>query len=265
VTDFTRPWHASYSAGVPAEIDVPDEPLDAALDRAAATWPDRVAVDFLGATVTYRELADQVARGAAALRDLGVVAGDRVAIALPNCTSHVVAFYAVLRIGAVVVEHNPTYTAAELAHQLRDSGATVALVWEKAVDAALAARESSELRTVVSVDVSADLPWTKRLALHLPLRKARQTREALRAEVPEGTPVWHRLVDAARCRRTTRTRPPATSRCSSTPAAPPAPPRPPCSRTATWSPTPCRARRGPARCPAPRRSTRCCRSSTRSG
>jgi long-chain acyl-CoA synthetase len=198
VTDFTRPWHASYSAGVPAEIDVPDEPLDAALDRAAATWPDRVAVDFLGATVTYRELADQVARGAAALRDLGVVAGDRVAIALPNCTSHVVAFYAVLRIGAVVVEHNPTYTAAELAHQLRDSGATVALVWEKAVDAALAARESSELRTVVSVDVSADLPWTKRLALHLPLRKARQTREALRAEVPEGTPVWHRLVDAAR-------------------------------------------------------------------
>lgn len=197
MTDFTRPWHSSYSAGVPAEIEVPDEPLNAALDRSAATWPDRVAVDFMGATITYAELADAVARGAQALRDLGVRAGDRVAIALPNCTSHVVAFYAALRIGAVVVEHNPTYSANELAHQLADSGATVALVWEKAVSATLAAQATTDVRTVVAVDVSADLPLVKRLALRLPVPSARRTRTALRSTVPDGTPVWHRLVAEA--------------------------------------------------------------------
>src|ERR1700712_474764 len=113
----------------PREVSVPDEALGAALDRAAIRCPDRVAVDFLGGRTTYGELADAVARGAKALLDLGVQPGDRVALAIPNCTAHVIAFYAVLRVGAVVVEHNPTYTAAELAHQLADSGAVVAIVW----------------------------------------------------------------------------------------------------------------------------------------
>jgi long-chain acyl-CoA synthetase len=198
VTDFTRPWHSSYAPGVPPVVDVPDEPLVDALDRSAASWPDRVAVDFLGAATTYAELADAVARGATVLRDLGVRAGDRVAIALPNCTSHVVAFYAALRLGAVVVEHNPTYTAGELGHQLADSGATVALIWEKAVAAALESQPGTDVRTVVAVDVSADLPAVKRLALRLPVPSARRTRAALRATPPAGTPVWHRLVaDAA--------------------------------------------------------------------
>lgn len=198
VTDFARPWHSSYAPGVPPQVYVPDESLLAALDRSAATWPDRVAVDFMGAPTTYAELADAVARGASVLRDLGVRAGDRVAIALPNCTSHMIAFYATLRLGAVVVEHNPTYTAGELEHQLADSGATVALVWEKAVPAALEAQPGTDVRTVVAVDVSADLPALKRLALRLPLPAARRTRSALRQAPPAGTPVWHRLVaDAA--------------------------------------------------------------------
>lgn len=198
VTHFSRPWHTSYAPGVPPEVIVPDEPLIDFLDRAAEQWPERVAVDFMGQATTYAELADAVARGATVLRDLGVRPGDRVAIALPNCLSHVVAFYATLRIGAVVVEHNPTYTAAELEHQLADSGATVALIWEKAVAAALSAQPTTDVRTVVAVDVSADLPAVKRLALRLPLPTARRTRDALRATLPAGTPVWHRLVaDAA--------------------------------------------------------------------
>jgi long-chain acyl-CoA synthetase len=194
-SDLPRP--AAYPAGVPREIEVPDEPLTAALDRAAARFPDTVAVDFLGRTTTYRSLADRVARAAQALVDLGVRAGDRVAIVLPNCTSHVVAFYAVLRIGAVVVEHNPTYTPDALRHQLEDSGAVVALVWQKVVPAALDA-QAGPLRTVVSVDLSADLRAVDRLKLMLPVKKARDTRDAMCGSVPAGTPDWGRLVAAAR-------------------------------------------------------------------
>jgi long-chain acyl-CoA synthetase len=195
--EHRRPWHASYGPGVPADVTVPDEGIPASLERAAAAWPDRVAVDFLGRATTYRDLAAQGARASPVLLDLGVRAGDRVAIALPNCTSHVVAFHAVLRIGGVVVEHNPTYTARELAHQLADSGAVVAIVWEKAVAAVLSVQTETAVRHVVAVDLSADLPWRSRFALRLPVRAARTAREAMRAPLPPGTPVWHRLVASA--------------------------------------------------------------------
>jgi long-chain acyl-CoA synthetase len=195
--EHRRPWHASYGPGVPADVTVPDEGIPASLERAAAAWPDRVAVDFLGRATTYRDLAAQVARASQVLLDLGVRAGDRVAIALPNCASHVVAFHAVLRIGGVVVEHNPTYTARELAHQLADSGAVVAIVWEKAVAAVLSVQPETAVRHVVAVDLSADLPWRSRFALRLPVRAARTAREAMRAPLPPGTPVWHRLVASA--------------------------------------------------------------------
>lgn len=197
MTEHRSPWHASYGPGVPPTVEVPDEGVPASLARAARSWPDRVAVDFLGGTTTYRELASAVARAARVLVDLGVQRGDRVAIALPNCTAHVVAFHAALRIGAVVVEHNPTYTARELAHQLADSGAVVAIVWEKAVAAVLSVQAETAVRTVLAVDLSADLPLRSRLALRLPVPAARRTRAALRAPVPAGTPDWHRLVARA--------------------------------------------------------------------
>ncbi len=194
MSDPLRPWLASYAPGVPATVDVPDESLVDGVLRAARERPGHVAVDFLGETTTYGELADQIARGAEALRRLGVGPGDRVALAMPNSTAHIVAFYAVLRLGAVVVEHNPTYTTRELTHQLADSGATVALVWEKTVAAVLAAQPSTGVRTVVAMDLSRDLPRLKRWMLRLPVPAARKTRASLRSKVPAGLPRWHRLV-----------------------------------------------------------------------
>lgn len=195
----TRPWTDRYAPGVPTDVEVPDEPVTAALYRAAERWPGRAAIDFFGATTTYSQLVAQVERAASALHDLGVRHGDRVALVLPNCTSHVVAFYAAQRLGAVVVEHNPTYTADELAHQLADSGASVAVVWTKAVPAVLEARAAAPgLRTVVGLDIARDLPRGSRLALRLPVARARAQRDALRGPVPAGVPDWHDLVRRAR-------------------------------------------------------------------
>jgi len=75
-----------------------------------ALWPGRVAVDFMGASTTYQKLGEAVCRGASVLDGYGIRKGDRVAISLPNCTSHMVAFYSVLRLGAIVVEVNPAVT-----------------------------------------------------------------------------------------------------------------------------------------------------------
>lgn len=198
MTPDDRPWLTSYAPGVPADVPEPVEPVTRTLERSVVDHPDRVALDFLGRATTYAALGEQVARAAGALRAIGVRPGDRVALVLPNCATHVVAFYAALRVGAVVVEHNPTYTAAELEHQLRDSGATVALVWQNATAALLTARPRTDLRTVVVVDLSADLPRMKQLALRLPVPGARRTRAAMTARVTAPDVLrWERLVAAA--------------------------------------------------------------------
>ncbi|MEV4492945.1 long-chain-fatty-acid--CoA ligase [Micromonospora coxensis] len=189
-----RPWLRSYAPDVPATIAPSDDSLVDLLRSAARRFGPRVALDFFGATTTYAELDAQVGRAAEALRRLGVQAGDRVALVLPNCPQHVVAFYAALRLGAVVVEHNPLYTAQELAHQLTDHGAHVAVVWDKV---APLVRGAGAVRTVVAVDLSRALPRLKRWALRLPLAKARAARSAMTAPAP-GTLSWDALLaDAA--------------------------------------------------------------------
>ncbi|SDR82802.1 long-chain acyl-CoA synthetase [Paraoerskovia marina] len=196
-TSPDRPWLAHYPAGVPAEVEVPDEDVHAGLRDAAARWPEHVALDFFGKATTYAELDAAVDRAASALLELGVRPGDRVSLVLPNCTAHVVAFYATLRVGAVAVEHNPTHTAEQLGDQMVTTGSTVALVWTVALDAVLGVRHRTDVAHVVAVDMAQDLPLAKRLALRLPVARARRLRAAMQATVPAGTPRWETLTRAA--------------------------------------------------------------------
>ena len=115
---------------------------------------------------------------------------------MPNCPQHVVAFYAVLRLGAIVVEHNPLYTAEELARQLDDHGADVAIAWDKVVPRLQQADSTSRLRTIVAVDLTAALPRSKRWTLRLPVPKARTARAAMTGPAPGATP-WAALVATA--------------------------------------------------------------------
>ena len=120
-----RPWLAHYDAGVPSEVEVPDEPLPAGLSRAAELHPDRIAIRFYGRGITYRELDALANRFANALIELGVGKSDRVALLMPNCPQMVLAFYGGLRAGAVIVPTSPLYVDHELEHQLNDAGASV--------------------------------------------------------------------------------------------------------------------------------------------
>ncbi|MEY2848887.1 MAG: hypothetical protein RI885_1552 [Actinomycetota bacterium] len=176
-----RPWQSSYAEGVPRDILDPTGSLVDMLDDAVATYHSRVALEFFGRTTSYSQLGDQIARAAEGLRRAGVTAGDRVAIVLPNCPQHVVAFYAVLRLGAIVVEHNPLYTARELRHQFEDHGATVAIVWDKVHDTVSDFPADIRQRRIVSVDLTEALPFGKRIALKLPIPKARAARAAMTA------------------------------------------------------------------------------------
>ena len=189
-------WADSYEPGVPLHLDYGDTTVLDLWERSAQRYPDRPALDFLGRVSTYAEIAEEVRRVAGGLHALGVRPGDNVALVMPNCPQNLIAFFAVLRLGAAVVEHNPLYTAAELRHPFVDHGARVAIVWDKVVPVIEGLRAGSALVHVVAVDVTTRLPWSKRLALRLPIAKARAAREQLTSPAPEAMP-WAELASAA--------------------------------------------------------------------
>ena len=177
--DDPRPWARSYAPGVPLDIPVPTQSLVALLEQSVGRFGSGVALDFFGGTTTYDQLGASVARAAEGLRRLGVRAGDRVALVLPNCPQHVVAFYAVLRLGAVVVEHNPLYTEDEMSHQLEDHRPRVVITWDKVAPLVQRIAGPLGVEAVLAVNLPAALPPLKRLALRLPLAKARASRSAM--------------------------------------------------------------------------------------
>jgi long-chain acyl-CoA synthetase len=127
-----RPWFASYPEGVPHSLaPFPEKNLFSLLAEAAERHPNAPAAVWAvpgGRTLTFSQLLTETERFSAALVKLGVKKGDRVALILPNCPQYVIAYYATVRIGGVIVGNNPLYTSRELSHQLNDSGAEVVVV-----------------------------------------------------------------------------------------------------------------------------------------
>lgn len=126
-----RPWLGAYPAGVPADIDPSQyESLVHLLEESFQRYAGRVAYSFMGKDVTFAQTDSLSQALAIYLQGLGLVKGDRVAIMMPNVPQYPVAVAAILRAGLVVVNVNPLYTARELEHQLKDSGAKAIVIIE---------------------------------------------------------------------------------------------------------------------------------------
>lgn len=191
--DPPRPWTASYAEGVPEDLTPVSGSLLDIVAASARDYPDAPALQFFGRTTSYRELMDAIEHAAAALAALGVGKGDSVAIVLPNCPQHIIAFYAILRLGAVAVEHNPLYTPRELRKQFEDHGAKTAIVWSKVVGTVQEFPADLAVANLISVDVTRAMPVSLRFALRLPIAKARESRAAL-TERTSGAVPWEKLL-----------------------------------------------------------------------
>lgn len=184
-TDASQEAPQGYAPGVPRQVQVPEVSLVEVLHDAVRAYPQRPALDFFGATTTYAALGEQVARAAELLAATGIKPADRVALIMPSCPQAVVSFYAVLEIGGIVVEVNPLYTHDELQRSFADHGARVAVVWDKVADTVAGLHLDHPL-TIFTVDLSRSLPLSKRLALRLPVTKARQARDAMTTRATVG-------------------------------------------------------------------------------
>ncbi len=190
-----RPWTVHYTPGTTQNLDYGTTTLCDQFDHAVRAFHDRPATEFFGRLTSYADLGSRVRRAAEGLRLLGVGKGDRVAVLLPNCPQGVVVFYAALRLGAIVVEHNPLYTADELEGPFRDHGAKVVVTWNVITDVVedLARRPDTAIEHILAVDLLDAFPAAKRLALrHLPVPALRASRDKL-SRPDTHTPRWAAL------------------------------------------------------------------------
>ena len=144
-----RPWLKHYDYWVPPRMTYPGKPLYEILATTAVETPDAQATAFLGASLTFREIKLRTDRLARAFVQLGIVKGDRVGIMLPNCPQYILATFATLRLGAIVVNINPIYTERELLTVAADSGIKVLVTLDKLAPLAFAVCGKTDLSKVI--------------------------------------------------------------------------------------------------------------------
>ncbi|HSD61514.1 MAG TPA: AMP-binding protein [Burkholderiales bacterium] len=158
-------WLKSYPEGIPAEIDVDAySSLRDVFETSCRRFRDLPAYSNMGVTLSYGEL-DQASRnfGAYLQKGLGLQKGDRVAIMLPNLLQYPVALFGTLRAGLTVVNVNPLYTATELEHQLKDSGAVAIVVLENFARTLQEVIGATGVKTVITTQIGDMFPAAKAL------------------------------------------------------------------------------------------------------
>ncbi len=153
-----RPWLKNYDQGVPQHIDYPAIPLFQMLEDAARNYPESPCTIFKGAKISYREMnaiTDQLAAG---LASLGVKKGDRVGIFMPNTPQFVMAYFAALKVGGIVVAVNPLYSAREIEHQVNDAGIELMLVMSNFYNLIKQVQPKTKIKTVVVTNIKETLP-----------------------------------------------------------------------------------------------------------
>ena len=130
---LTRPWQQNYDYTTPITIRYPKFPVQNFLHIAASQCPSKVATDFFGSEMTYSQVRTQVLCLANSLLQIGVKKGDRIGLALPNCPQYLIAYYAILSAGAIVVNLNPYYTHDELKFMLENTKTRLLITFDAAM------------------------------------------------------------------------------------------------------------------------------------
>ncbi|PKN47095.1 MAG: long-chain fatty acid--CoA ligase [Deltaproteobacteria bacterium HGW-Deltaproteobacteria-17] len=163
----SKPWFKSYEKGVPETLKYEEICMPDILDRTAKQFPDKTALIFQGFTLNFKELKDMVDRFAACLTAFGVKQGDAVALLLPNVIPCVAAYFAILRIGGIVVMNNPLYSDTELEHQFNDSGSKVLVTLDLLGNRMIDLRPKTKIKQIVYTSIGDYLPFPKSLLFPL--------------------------------------------------------------------------------------------------
>jgi len=190
-------WLKEYPPGVPADIDLNEfTSLKDIFEKSCQQFSDLPAYSNRGVTLRYRDI-DRLSRDFGAwLQSLGLSKGERIAIMMPNILQYPVALFGALRAGLVVVNVNPLYTAHELAHQLKDSGASVIVVIENFAHTLEEALDKTPIKTVVTTQIGDLFPFPKRLLVNFVVKRIKKMTPPWR--IPGAIPFRRTLTEGAK-------------------------------------------------------------------
>lgn len=165
-----KPWLKGYKLG-PYKLPQTKEPypkmsVHSLLDAAAAEFPDHSVCFYLGNEITYKDLKLLADSLAAALADLGVRKGDKVATILPNCPQFIISDFGILKAGATHVPCSPLHKAADLIYEIGDSGAETVICYDESLELVDSIKDKTKIKRIIVtsvMDYSLEKPELKQI------------------------------------------------------------------------------------------------------
>jgi long-chain acyl-CoA synthetase len=167
----SRPWFKFYDKHVPQSLDYPRITIYQLLEDARSKYSSQTATIFYGAKYSYAELGARIDAFAAALKNLGIAQGDRVALMLPTSPQFVIGYFAVLKLGAIAVPTNPLYVERELEHQFNDSGAKAVICLDLMFGRIKNIWKKTQLEYVIVTSAADEMPAIAKFVFKRRLRK----------------------------------------------------------------------------------------------
>jgi len=158
------PWEDSYPESIDWRARIPQKRLFDIFDNSALGFPNNPCIDFLGRTYTYQEISELIDNAAKGFQNIGVKKGTRVGLFLPNTPYYVISFFAVLKIGGVVVNYNPQYAADQIKYMVNNSGTEILVTtdYHTLYQKIIGLLDSTSLKYIVVCKMSGILPTLKR-------------------------------------------------------------------------------------------------------
>ncbi len=166
-----KPWLKNYDEFVPEHIDYDEITLSEMFENSVEMFPEKDALIFQGYRMTFREMKECVNKFAACLTEFGIRKGDAVAVLLPNMIPTVIAYYGIMKIGAVAVMNNPLYSDPELEYQFNDSGAKILVSMDLLANRMIDLREKTSIKQIIYTGMGDYLPFPLKLIFPLVAKK----------------------------------------------------------------------------------------------
>ena len=192
ITAVKTPW-APYMGDVPMHLDYFEGSMFEAVQRIAEQYPNYVAFDFMGKPTTYKELVQNIILCAKSLKTLGIRAGDRVTIAMPNCPQGIYMFYAVNLVGGIASMIHPLSAEKEIEHYLNVSHSVTAITLDQFYHKFESIRQNTEVVNIIIASIKD--------ALSRPLRAGYMLTEGRKIKkIPSDAPVirWKQFMNLGR-------------------------------------------------------------------
>ncbi|MEN0005795.1 MAG: AMP-binding protein [Bacteroidota bacterium] len=170
-----RPWLKNYPTGIPANINPDAYPtLVAMVEETFKKYKKAPAFTCMDKTLTYEQVDKYSAQFGAYLQSRGLVAGDKIALMMPNLLQYPIALFGALRAGLIIVNTNPLYTPREMHHQFTDAGVKAVIIAENFAANLQKILKDTEINTVILTSIGEMLGFPKKLIVNFVVRNIKR-------------------------------------------------------------------------------------------